>query len=59
MYRFKIKTSGPLTALALSAPTQTGTGSPVQTASGDVCTCPSLMEAQQLARMFQGYGLLS
>ena len=58
MYRFKIKTSGPLTELALSGLTQTGAGTAVHTPHGDVCTCPSLAEAQRLARLFRGYGLL-
>ncbi|HVS14188.1 MAG TPA: hypothetical protein VMV46_09705 [Thermoanaerobaculia bacterium] len=54
MYTFRLKKSGPLSAMALA-----DQGRIVSTPQGDRLVVRSLAVAQRLAKLFAGYGLLA
>lgn len=53
MFYFKVRVPGRLTDITVK-----GNGATTHTQRGDVCSVPSVVSAQQLARLFRGYGLL-
>ena len=53
MYYVKIKKSGKLSSLAMGSQ-----GRVRRTGRGDTCASSSLAAAQEMARVFAGYGLL-